>query len=101
MAETAEGRTTRETILAAASEVVLTEGVASLTLDEVARVAGISKGGLLYHFRSKSALIAGMLTNLVDQFERALEQELQNEGEHPGPGAWHRAYVRATFYHEQ
>ena len=37
---------TREAILEAAETVVATKGVANLTFEEVAREAGISKGGV-------------------------------------------------------
>jgi AcrR family transcriptional regulator len=46
-------RDTRSQILDAAEAVVMCQGVRNLTLDAVAAHAGISKGGLLYHFRSK------------------------------------------------
>ena len=52
---------TRERILAAAIEVIRTDGAANLTLDRVATAAGVSKGGFLYHFGSKDALMAGLL----------------------------------------
>ena len=51
----------RERILAAAVQVALREGVSAMTLEAVAREAGVSKGGLLYHFASKDELIAAML----------------------------------------
>jgi AcrR family transcriptional regulator len=44
---------TRENILRAANLVVVEEGVSRMTLEAVAREAGVSKGGLLYHFPSK------------------------------------------------
>ncbi|MEN6627742.1 MAG: TetR/AcrR family transcriptional regulator [Candidatus Sumerlaeia bacterium] len=53
-----------ESILAAAEEVVRESGAVHLTLDAVAARAGVSKGGLLYHFRNKEALIRAMLTRM-------------------------------------
>lgn len=50
----------RDCILDATEEVLCTRGVAGLTLDAVARATGVSKGGLLYHFRSKDALSSAM-----------------------------------------
>ena len=49
MAETALKleKTTRDIVLDAADHIVATQGVARLTLEEVAREAGVSKGGLL------------------------------------------------------
>jgi len=57
----AKANRTRASILAAGNDVVRTAGVSGLTLDRVAEVAGISKGGLLYHYPTKQALIVGML----------------------------------------
>lgn len=64
----------RTRILEAASEVVRREGALSLTLEAVAHKAGVSKGGLLYHFPSKEALVRGLLEHHLDQFERALDE---------------------------
>ena len=47
----------REDILAAARSVLLRDGIASMTLEAVAREAGMSKTGLYYYFSSKEALV--------------------------------------------
>lgn len=44
-------------ILAAARAVMLRDGIAAVTLDAVAREAGMSKTGLYYYFASKEALV--------------------------------------------
>jgi len=62
--------TCRNPILDAAEAVVIEVGAAHLTLDAVAEKSGVSKGGLLYHFPSKEALVEGMMTRLL---ERALK----------------------------
>ena len=41
---------TRKRLLDAAAAVVRRDGAGALTLDAVAAEAGVSKGGLLYHF---------------------------------------------------
>ncbi len=58
---TQAARNTRSQLLDAAEAVVAAEGVRALTLDAVAARSGISKGGLLYHFRSKEDLAAAMI----------------------------------------
>jgi AcrR family transcriptional regulator len=55
----------RERILDAAAELVRELGSGHLTLDAVAERAGLSKGGLLYNFPSKDALLQGMLERLI------------------------------------
>jgi AcrR family transcriptional regulator len=50
-----------ERLLDAAERLVSESGAAHLTLEAVARAAGVSKGGLLYHFPSKEALLQAMI----------------------------------------
>jgi len=54
----------RTRILDAAEQIVQARGVPALTLEAAARAAGISKGGLLYHFASKEALLEALLGRL-------------------------------------
>lgn len=51
----------RDAILDAADALVRELGVNRMTLDAVAARAGLSKGGLLYNFPSKEALLKGMI----------------------------------------
>ncbi|WP_160309649.1 TetR/AcrR family transcriptional regulator [Rubrobacter aplysinae] len=93
---------THQKLLDAAERIVLGEGAGRLTLDAVAREAGVSKGGLLYHFPSKERLVAEMVEHLaVERFERELDRRVQrSEGQEKddgGDGSWVRAYVEATF----
>lgn len=55
----------RSRILDAYQEILIDSGSAAVTLDAVAAQAGVSKGGLLYHFGSKEALLDGLLDRLV------------------------------------
>ena len=48
---------TRKRLLDAAAVVVRRDGAQALTLDAVAAEAGVSKGGLLYHFKTKRELL--------------------------------------------
>jgi AcrR family transcriptional regulator len=43
-------------------------GAAHLSLDVVAQKAGVSKGGLMYNFPTKKALLSAMINRLVLQF---------------------------------
>jgi AcrR family transcriptional regulator len=61
-------------ILDAAEELVCTRGIAGFTLDGVAQAAGVSKGGLLYHFRSKDSLIAGMQRRMASRLADTLRE---------------------------
>ncbi|WP_078410130.1 TetR/AcrR family transcriptional regulator [Priestia abyssalis] len=85
----------RKLILMAASEIVRNEGAAQLTLEAAAHKAGVSKGGLLYHFPTKEALIRGLVDELTDQYVNEIEERVN--GDDDPSGKWSRAYVEATF----
>jgi AcrR family transcriptional regulator len=63
----------RDRILEAAERVVADVGAAKLTLDVVAHSAGVSKGGLLYHFPSKESLLSALAQRYVDSMEHCVE----------------------------
>lgn len=56
---------TRDTILDAATDVVALDGAKQLTIDAVAAKSGVSKGGVLYHFPNKVALLQGMVDRVI------------------------------------
>lgn len=87
-------RNTREQLIDAAQQVVLANGASSLTLEAVARTAGVSKGGLLYHFPNKEALITAMIDTLCASFETGLAACMADEPD--TAGRFTRAYLRAT-----
>jgi AcrR family transcriptional regulator len=95
MAKQKSSSTTRQAILQAANRVVIDSGVAALTLDAVAHEAGVSKGGLLYHFPSKEKLVEGLLEQLLEGFTAEIEREAGVASDEPG--RWLRGYVRTSF----
>jgi AcrR family transcriptional regulator len=84
---------TKAKLLDACERLILRDGVASLTINAVAREAGLSKGGMLYHFRSKDALIAAMVERFMARLDAEIVEHLK--GDHDAPGEWVRAYARA------
>lgn len=54
----------RDRVLDSFETILTTEGERAATLDAVAAHAGVSKGGLLYHFPNREALAAGLLERL-------------------------------------
>lgn len=73
----------KELILDAAESVVLDDGAGKMTLDLVAKRAGVSKGGILYHFPSKEALIDGMVSRVVARTVSRKEKALADLPESP------------------
>lgn len=85
--------TAHDSILDAAENLVCEAGAAHLTLDGVAEKAGVSKGGLLYHFPNKEALLHGMVDRQVKQFETLQAAFLA--GTAPTPEARMKAFIQA------
>ncbi|MGW5649210.1 TetR/AcrR family transcriptional regulator [Saccharopolyspora sp. NPDC003752] len=70
---------TRDRILDALQRILIRQGTAAVTLESVAAEAGVSKGGLLYHFRSKQAMLQG-LTRRIDEDAEAEFAQATREG---------------------
>ena len=70
----AEQSSTRDRILDAFTGLLIDQGERAATLENVAVEAGLSKGGLLYHFGTKDALVQGLLTRLGDLVATDIEQ---------------------------
>lgn len=83
----------RERILAAATEIAKTEGTAHMSLEAVAARAGVSKGGLLYHFPSKARLLEA----IVEDHVRGMRQTIMAtaEADDTPANACARAYIEA------
>jgi AcrR family transcriptional regulator len=82
----------RDSILDAAELVLFEHGTQALTLSAVAERAGVSKGGLLYHFPGKEALIKGLVGRVIEEFDALVAS--YDDG---SPGSYSRAYVEAIF----
>ncbi|MEE4250819.1 MAG: TetR/AcrR family transcriptional regulator [Alcanivoracaceae bacterium] len=74
---------TRDVILDAAQRIAAERGAGRITLDEVARESGLSKGGLLYHFAGKEALIQGMLERLIERSSAVREEQAHSLADKP------------------
>jgi AcrR family transcriptional regulator len=93
MTETTDSVGVRDRLLDAAEQVVAHEGVGNLTLEAVARQAKVSKGGLLYHFPSKSALVTAVVERIASRCE--MRQEAAIDTDPNEPGGFTRAYIAA------
>ena len=88
---------TRDKILTAAANVVLSQGASRMTLEAVAKEAGVSKGGLLYHFPSKDALIEAMIEHMVQGLTARIRKEYEEDNFGTNQGRWLRALTKANF----
>ncbi len=91
MKQRAKSAKTRAALLDAAAKVVRSDGVSNLTLDRVAETAGVSKGGLLYHYGTKQDLVAAMLERTLVRADEQLDQ-LASSNERTS-GSFAQAYL--------
>lgn len=62
-----KGTRTRALILDVFEDIVVTQGERAATMEGTAAQAGISKGGLRYHFESKASLVNGLVERVKEQ----------------------------------
>lgn len=63
---------TREGLLEIAEGIVRVDGAAGLTVEALAKAAGISKGGVQYSFSSKDDLVRALVERWTHQFDTLL-----------------------------
>lgn len=90
----AKAKSKRIHIVKSAMKLILTVDFKALTLDAVAKEAGVSKGGLLYHFPSKDALLQGITVYIFDEFTDMFHSYADSDSRKHG--RWCRAYIQAS-----
>lgn len=85
-------------LLEAAAGIVNDQGIEYLTLDAVAKRAGVSKGGLLYHFKNKLALIQGLVDYADELYRTNVDGHIDKGAEQ---GNLIRAFIEATREHRK
>lgn len=81
----------QEELLKAARIIAGREGIGSLSLNAVAREAGVSKGGLLHHFPSKQELIHALFIQLLVIMDERISIIMANDSN--CHGRFSRAYL--------
>ncbi|MDQ7029791.1 MAG: TetR family transcriptional regulator [Ardenticatenia bacterium] len=69
----------RERIIQEATRLFVTHGYHGISMREIAKVVGVSKAGLYYHFQDKQELLLAILTDSLEHIERLI-QEARQEG---------------------
>lgn len=88
----------RTAVLDAAGRVIEQHGVTAVTLDSVAAEAGLTKGGLLYHFPTREALLAGIHQHLAERWEEQMRDELRVAESEATPRDRLAAYARVSTH---
>ena len=72
---------TRDSILDAAEQVFLTQGVSHTTLQHIATAAGLTRGAIYWHFEDKAALFNALMERAKMPLESALTEEAGDPGD--------------------
>ena len=86
----------RAEILEAAREVVRRDGVGGLTIDAIARVAGVSKPAVYYYFKNKDAVVRTLGVEDHEAECNAIVQAVEGAPEGPAVVG---AFVRSLVHH--
>lgn len=70
----------RAAAIQAALAIIARDGPGRLTLDAIARESGISKGGVMHHFRTKEAVVKALLEHLTERFGQFNQEYLAEIG---------------------
>ena len=73
------GEESRKVILQSAIDSIAASGLGSMTLDRVAERAGISRGLVVFHFKSKSKLLEEVLNYLGKHYEKGWNEVGETE----------------------
>jgi AcrR family transcriptional regulator len=83
----------RDRVLAAATQVALRDGPGAVTIEAVVTEAGVSRGGVLYHFPSKDALLQALVDQDIDVVREVTGLDADTDAESPARRL--RAYYEA------
>jgi AcrR family transcriptional regulator len=88
----------RTQILQAAVRVTERHGITALTLEAAAEEAGLTKPGLMYHFRTRDELLTAIQRHLTGEWEQHLLTELGKPLEESTAQERAAAYVRSSAH---
>jgi AcrR family transcriptional regulator len=67
----------KEILLDAAESILEKHAYGDLSLDRIAEVSGLSKGGLLYHFPTKDSVLMALVERLINNFDTEFDKYVQ------------------------
>jgi TetR/AcrR family transcriptional regulator, cholesterol catabolism regulator len=89
---------TIERLYEAAIELIGEHGYTGTTVDEIVARAGVSKGTVYYHFKSKAELVTALLDDGLQRLAASFREEAEGA---QGPAATLRALVHAELAYIQ
>lgn len=89
----------RQGLIDAATAMIADQGLARLTVDSVAKAAGVTKGGLFHHFPTKQALIDGVLDMMIEEVDCTVDEMMSAD---PEPhGRFTRALLNSVLSYDR
>nr|WP_174505678.1 TetR/AcrR family transcriptional regulator [Acinetobacter sp. Marseille-Q1620] len=89
----------RQKILESTEHLVAENGVTGMSIQAVADMAGVTKGGLFHHFANKQILIEAMLEFILQKLDAQIEQRIMKDSTQYGK--FTRAYIDITLDHDE
>lgn len=68
-----KGRRTRDRLMDAAYDAILSKGFAATSIDELVEASGITKSGFFYHFKDKSDLARHLLLRFLEEDDAVMD----------------------------
>jgi len=78
-----QAEATREQLLDAAESLFCNKGLASTTLDLIARAAGVTRGAVYWHFKNKAEIFEAVCDRATSPMETMLETLVNDPGDDP------------------
>lgn len=86
----------KDLIIAESRALIAGGGFGALTYDALARATGMTKGGILYHFPTKDALVRGVFEDVLARRTARLDHNLDTDPDVASKTDRLVAYVRST-----
>jgi AcrR family transcriptional regulator len=85
----------RQKILDSAIQLAADNGVTGVSIQAVADLVGVTKGGVFHHFKNKQILLEAMLVEAFDRLNFEIDQYMENDP--VAYGRFTRAYIEFTL----
>ncbi|WP_043353821.1 TetR/AcrR family transcriptional regulator [Cupriavidus basilensis] len=97
MAAPTESSNSRDKILDAAADLMAKRGVTQLTIQATADAVGITKAGLIYHFKTRDDLLTALVERMVAELDAQVGVPAPNDAEPVSPRAKMAELTSFTF----
>lgn len=85
----------RQRILEVAIQLTADKGLSGVSLQAVADLSGITKGGLLHHFPNKPALVRAVVNTVLEKLDQAFDEYMAQDP--VAYGRFTRAFIHFTL----